>query len=259
MNEDFPFPDTPGSPGSSGSSGSSGSTSFPVTPPAPVSPTPHSDDAGKPGMALPLLLFLISVFFWDTIFIWPIKILTVFFHELSHGLAAVFTGGSILRIELSANEGGVCWNQGGIRWIVLSAGYLGSLLWGGALFLTASRTRLDRYIVQGLAFLLIGVTFVYVRTLFGFLFGLITGLAMLGFARKFGEVACDQFLRYLGLTSMFYVILDIKSDLISRTVAESDAARLGSMIGVPGWLIGGVWFLIALVISYHVIRKSTEP
>lgn len=76
------------------------------------------------GMVLPVILFLAALYFWDTAVVLPVKYLTVFFHELSHGLAAVLTGGQIVRIELSRNLGGVCWTAGGIRFIVITAGYL---------------------------------------------------------------------------------------------------------------------------------------
>ena len=52
-----------------------------------------------------------------------LKILVVFFHELSHGLAAIGSGGEIDHIEVVAREGGVCYTRGGSRfralWLVL--------------------------------------------------------------------------------------------------------------------------------------------
>ena len=50
-----------------------------------------------------LILITVIVFMlWGTPVVYPLKILVVFMHELSHGLAAVFTGGSIEAISLSA-------------------------------------------------------------------------------------------------------------------------------------------------------------
>jgi len=43
-----------------------------------------------------LLITLVAILFlWNTWVVYPLKILVVFFHELSHGLMAVVTGGSI--------------------------------------------------------------------------------------------------------------------------------------------------------------------
>ncbi len=256
MDEPFPFPDVPAVP--------------PPSPSSPPPPSPSSLGGGGAraapeeklplgGMGLPLILFALSVWFWDSMAVYPIKILTVFFHELSHGLAAVATGGSMHSIELTADQGGLCWTAGGIRWVVLSAGYLGSLIWGSGLLWLAAKTRWDREIVQTLGLMMIGVTAVYVRTGFGIAFGLGFGLALLALARQFGETVCDQFLRYVGLTSSFYVILDIKSDLIDRNIPQSDAFRLGEMLHLPGWVVGVGWMVVAVWLTFRVLESTMKP
>ena len=75
-------------------------------------------------------IILLDHVFWDTIIIYPLKILTVFFHELSHALAAIVTGGKVLEIVLVPEQGGHCLIAGGNGFLVSSAGYLGSLIWG---------------------------------------------------------------------------------------------------------------------------------
>ncbi len=76
-----------------------------------------------------------------------------------------------------AQAGGLGVTRGGNRFVTLSAGYLGSLLWGGAILLIAARTHLDRWASAVLGLGLIGISVVYVRPLlsFGFLFGLAAG------------------------------------------------------------------------------------
>ncbi len=61
---------------------------------------------------------------WRTWAVWPFKIPVVFFHELSHGIAAILTGGSIDHIEVVKEQGGLCVTRGGHRFWTLSAGYL---------------------------------------------------------------------------------------------------------------------------------------
>ena len=225
--------------------------------------TPLPGNVGQPklplgGLGIPVIMFLVTVYFWQSALFFPIKMLTVLFHEMSHGFSAVLTGGSMHQINLSQDLGGACWTAGGIRWIVLSAGYLGSLLWGSGLLLVASHTRYDRQVVQVLGALLAAVTIVYVRPFvsFGFIFGLVMAGAFLLFAKHFGEIACDQMLRYIGLTSSFYVILDIKSDLIDRNIPCSDAYRMGEMLMLPGWVVGIGWMLLALFLTWQVLRSA---
>ena len=60
----------------------------------------------------------------------PFNWLESFFHELSHGLAAIITGGKILQIELFSNGAGLCTTQGGIAFIIAFSGYAGAVGWG---------------------------------------------------------------------------------------------------------------------------------
>ncbi len=209
-------------------------------------------------MVLPFILFLTALYFWDSAVVLPVKYLTVFFHELSHGLAAVLTGGQIVRIELSRNLGGVCWTAGGIRFIVITAGYLGSLLWGCSILIAAVKTRYDQQITAGLGVLLLVVTAIWVRNLEGVIISVLSGAGLLALAAYSNEKVCDQFLKFLGLTSCFYVLIDIKEDLIDRSVHGSDAHKIGQMLHIPDWLVGVVWLIIAIVITWKVLAYSLK-
>lgn len=218
-----------------------------------------SDPAGRlplAGMGIPVVLFVISLMLWDSMLVFPFKILTVFFHELSHGLAAVVTGGSIEGISLSTDQSGFCVTRGGSRWLILTAGYLGSLAWGSTLLLAAARTRHDRAITKFLGAGMLVITVFYVRSLFGFFFCAAFGAALFHLGRKGSEVICDQFLRYLGLTSCYYVLIDIKSDLIDRSIPTSDAYRLAEMWHLPPILVGIGWLGLALFISWKTIKAA---
>lgn len=197
-----------------------------------------------------LIALLVAIgLLWDTVLVYPIKILVVFFHELSHGLAAVLTGGSIVKIELSAAQGGLCVTRGGSRFLTLTAGYLGSLLWGGAILLSAAHTRWDRWIAGALGALVISITIIFVRPIlsFGVLFGLCAGAALMLSGWKLSEQVNDTLLRLIGLTSCLYAPLDIKSDILDRPHLRSDAVMLGELTGIPGVVWGVIWIGVALL------------
>jgi len=77
----------------------------------------------------------------------PLKILVVFLHEASHALAALLTGGSVDEMSLSILEGGHVISRGGNLFLIISAGYVGSLLLGAGLFVIALQTRADKVLV----------------------------------------------------------------------------------------------------------------
>ena len=111
-------------------------------------------------LGAPLVAAVVVLAAWDSVFVWPLRLFVVFLHEVSHGLAAVATGGAIVRIELSPAEGGLCVTRGGSRFVVLSAGYLGSLAWGVVILLLGARGRRDRQAVAALGLMTLVVTLI---------------------------------------------------------------------------------------------------
>ncbi len=205
-------------------------------------------------------LMVVVVFFWSSLAVYPLKILVVFFHELSHGLAALLTGGSIERIELVAQEGGLCVTSGGNRFVLLTAGYLGSLVWGGLILLLASRTRIDRAVSIVLGLILVAVSVFFIRPFlgFGFFFGLLAGLALGATGVLLSEGVNDYLLRVIGLTSCMYAVLDIKSDIIDRPGIRSDAAMLSDLTGLPTLFWGFVWIAVAVVAAFFFLLLACK-
>ncbi len=212
-----------------------------------------------------LALMLVAVVLWNTVLLYPLKILVVFFHELSHGLAGVLTGGSIEQIFVSKEEGGFCVIAGGNRFLTLTAGYLGSLVWGGAILVLAARTEYDKWILKSLGGLIILVALVFVRPIlsFGFLYCLTSGTAMLAIAIYLPPAVSDYLLKLIGLTSCLYAILDIKSDILDRPESRSDAWHLAQHTGLPVWFWGILWISIAALGAFGFLllasRKSRSP
>jgi len=210
------------------------------------------------GAVVTSLVALVALLLWDTPVVYPLKVLVVLLHEISHGLAAVATGGAIERIELSANEGGVCVTRGGSRFLILGAGYLGSLLWGALFLVLGARTRLDRPVLAVLGFGLLAVTVVYVRSLFGFTYGVLAGAALVAVAVALPAAVSDALLRLLGVVSCLYVVRDIASDLLLRDIPGSDANALASLTGIPGVVWGGVWIVAAVLCVAAALRASLK-
>ncbi len=194
---------------------------------------------------------------WDTPVVYPLKIFVVMLHEISHGIASVATGGTIERIVLDPAEGGACYCGGGNAFLTLSAGYLGSLLWGVILLSAAGASRIsNRFLIFAVGVLVVALTALYVRNGFGLLFGLGFGTALLIAGRKLGPGASRVVLTALGLTSCLYAILDIKSDVIDRPHLRSDAAMLAEMTGISTVTWGVIWIGIAVLVSALFFRRA---
>ena len=147
-------------------------------------------------------------FMWNTSLVYPLKIFVVLLHEISHGIASVLTGGTIERITLDPRQGGACYCGGGNNFLTLSAGYLGSLLWGGAMFSAARADWVKTEWVNGfIGVMVIGLTLLFVRTGFGDNRDTLTG-------RGIDVVECC-------------------ASVTERTVDEQFQRRHGRML--PGW------------------------
>ena len=198
-------------------------------------------------------------YLWDTPVVYPLKVFVVLLHEISHAMMAVATGGRIERIVLDPNQGGACYCPGGSAFLTLSAGYLGSLAWGGLLISAGQMKRINsRWVTGAVGLLVMGLTIAYVRPLFGFgfWFGFAFGSALVLGAVRLAPDVNRGILLTLGLTSCLYAILDIKSDVIDRPDLQSDAAMLGDLTGIQTMVWGVLWIAVAVLASAWLFQWS---
>ncbi|MEL6685275.1 MAG: M50 family metallopeptidase [Pseudomonadota bacterium] len=192
---------------------------------------------------------------WQTAAIVPLKILIVFFHEASHAIATLLTGGEVVSLSVSADQGGLVLSRGGSRFWTLTAGYLGSLLIGVTLLIAATKTTWDRQIMALTGIITLVIAGFYVREVFALGFTIGTGIAMIAAAAMLNHSVNDMILRVIGLTSMIYVPYDIFSDTIARSNLRSDARMLAEEFGGTTVMWGGLWLVISLIIIWWSIRR----
>ncbi len=202
------------------------------------------------------LIFLLGLITlcWEYPILYPLKLLVVFFHESSHALATLLTGGSVKEFAINQQQGGHVISQGGNAFIILSAGYIGSLLWGVGIYIASVKSLYDKTIMRVLGLSIILITVLLSSTVFSWLFGLLSGGAMLLMAKFLADEYNDFALRLIGLTSMMYAPLDIYSDTISRHHLQSDAYFLAEYTGGTTLLWGSLWILISVIVIFYCLR-----
>lgn len=193
-------------------------------------------------------LILAIFFLWNYPVLYPLKLLVVFFHESSHALMTVATGGSVEALVIDPMQGGHVISLGGNRFLTLSAGYLGSLVWGVVIYLIAVRTSLDKALMILLGIIIIAITVFFIRELFALTFAGVMGVVLILMGWKLPMEINDLVLRVIGMTNMIYVPYDIYSDTIARSELASDAFMLAEEFGGATWLWGGVWLVVSLVL-----------
>ena len=201
-------------------------------------------------IALTVVVFAL----WSTPVVVPLKLLVVFFHELSHALVAILTGGRVESLSVNFQQGGEVWTRGGSRFLTLSAGYLGSLAMGVGLLLVALRGRADRVVLGTMGAVMLVVLVLYVRDIPAALIVAATGAALLAASRFLADHFCDLILRIIGLSSLIYVPYDIFDDTLRRADLRSDARMLAEEVGGTTMIWGVLWLLVSLVVIGLCVR-----
>ncbi|MSR37195.1 MAG: M50 family peptidase [Gemmatimonadetes bacterium] len=192
---------------------------------------------------------------WETPLVYPLKIFVVLLHELSHAIAIWATGGSVDRIVLDPLQGGETWGRGGSVFLSLSAGYLGSLLWGTALVTAAHWKKVHAGAISGLiGASVVALSIFYVRSGFGLVFGIIFGISLMASGFRLPDLWNRRVVLVLGMTSCLYAVLDIKSDILDRPHLPSDAAMLAEVTGIPTIFWGVLWIGLALAVCTLLFR-----
>ena len=195
---------------------------------------------------------------WTSPVIQPVKIMVVLFHEMSHGLVALITGGEIMNISVTQDEGGQCETEGGIVAMIMSAGYLGSMFFGGVLLYLSKFRSYVPVVYTMLTLVLAAAIVTVIRDSYtrAFATGLAATFIVLGLlAPTF--LSCFV-LRALGTISCLYTIYDIYGDVLasssSGSALENDANVFANLTGIPPNVVGFMWLAVSVVFFFFVLR-----
>lgn len=92
---------------------------------------------------------LFTMFFMNSSIVKPMKLISIFIHEMGHASAAWLTGGKVDKIEVYENEGGVTNFRNGWKPAIIPAGYVGVSFWGGV-FVALSGDKIGSTIAAGI-------------------------------------------------------------------------------------------------------------
>lgn len=204
--------------------------------------------------AILILLGIIIVFLWDTWLIYPVKLFVVLLHEMSHGISAILTGGSIKSIEFNSYLGGKCSTLGGNEFIVASTGYIGSLVLGSILYLTSYSHQKSLIVCTTYAVVILLFTTSFISGSFAIIFALIVSVLLYVSPRFFNQILHSYLIRFIGFSSALYVLADIKEDLLTNDLRITDAHIIADITGTSPILWGLLWFTIAIVVIFFLLR-----
>ena len=198
---------------------------------------------------------------WLGWLVYPFRLFGTFVHELSHGLAAIATGGDFVRFAVSPDLSGVAHSAGGIRIVVASAGYVGSAIFGGLLLAAHARLLSARSLlfVLGVGFALLCLLFV--RNLFGIAGALAITAALFAAALRLPAGWRDTLVDVLALQLILdgYNSLFTVFTLARNGATETDAHTMATLTLLPATWWAVIWMLVSTAVLVTVLRLALRP
>jgi len=197
----------------------------------------------------------------------PIRLFVTFIHETGHALAALATFGGVNRVGLDWSGSGVTFTRGGWGFVISSAGYLATTLYGAALLLMLRRERNARKIAIGT-----GVLFLLITAFFGgnplaWLVGLVFGIGCLFLGLKAKPRLVHFCMSFLAVQCLLNAFYDLRALLYlsafdpafptdARNMSEATGGFLPPVFWALGWvLLSAVVVVATLAVYYRSLRE----
>jgi hypothetical protein len=211
----------------------------------------------------------VSLFFWNTLPVYPFRLLVTLMHESGHALMTVLLGGHVQSMTISPTQGGLTQSvYPASLWrgmLIDSAGYVGSAISGAALLWAAGRIRSGRLLLASLIAWMLAVAIAWVPLIpprqSGALveasgYGRGDGLFTLAFIALLSGVFFliawkgalwlrQMLLVFIATLSCFFALQDLKR-LLGYDVGASDAMSMAQLTHIPAVIWAGLWMLMSL-------------
>lgn len=213
------------------------------------------------GMAA-LAAVVLAVIPWLGFLNYPFRLLITIVHELSHGLAALVTGGSFIRFVIFSDGSGLAYTAGGWRMLVIPAGYLGAALFGAVLIRLGRNHRWSRLAMAVIGLVMIlctlryGIPSIFTDQMLG---GVLTTISGVFFGSLFLLVALKAssswivFLLHFvairtGLAAFSDIITVIGLSIPFVAPVRTDAQSMADLTFIPAMVWAVVWAAVAFLL-----------
>jgi hypothetical protein len=218
-----------------------------------------------------VLAAAVSLFLWQTVWLYPLRLLVTLMHESGHALTAWAVGAHVSSVTVSPTTGGLTHHSAtGSLWknlLISSGGYMGSSVAGALLLVAAGRMRSGRLLLWGLVAWMVGVAVLWVPLLPPapsatsaqftgssrvdgvFTLGFIAGMAaLLGLIAWKGPVWLRRgAVLWIAVLSCLLALQDIKGLLgVGLEAGASDAHNMARLTWLPAPFWAAVWMALSL-------------
>ncbi len=198
--------------------------------------------------------------------LYPFKLFVTFVHEGGHALATLATFGEVQEIKIFSDTSGLTYSRGGFSIIIASAGYLASTIFGAILLLFGRHAKYAKGVIFVVAFLMLSLTFLFMKGFFGWIVGLII-VAVLGVTAFFASARVAHFfLNFLAVQCCLNALYDLRVlfELSATTREASDAMNMQRLTLIPAVVWASLWLLLSAGVlwialkQYFKVREKNE-
>ena len=216
----------------------------------------HDRDAKTYLLGASAISIVLSFIPFAGFLVYPFKLFVTFIHEGGHALAALGTLGSVERIAINPDTSGLTLSLGGMPIIISSAGYLTSTLFGAALLLIGRNGKHAKTALGLIAVLILALTLVWVKGLFGLIVGVGLTAVLILFAAAANPKVAHFFLSFLAVQCCLNALYDLKTlFLISAITSQSsDAVNMQRLTFIPAMVWALLWLGMSLVVLWVTLK-----
>lgn len=228
-------------------------------------------DSGKQEITVLVVLAVVTIILWHSPYggylLYPFTILSTWFHEMGHGLAAMAFGHEFERLVIYPDGSGYALHlaEGDPPRIAMAsiaaAGLLGPTV-AGCLLILASRTqRATKVALAVLGAVLLGSTLIWVRSMTGWLVLPALGVFSLWlafFARAQHKHFAVQFLGVQGCISIYrdFGYMFSEGGMLGGMPQISDTGHIAQALFLPYWFWGGVISAMIAAMVFWSLRVA---
>lgn len=229
-----------------------------------VEPGSQAEQVGRLLLAGAIVIFLPALPF-GAYLIYPFVILTTWFHEMGHGLAALAMGQDFQQLMIFANGSGVAESRVDpnasvfVKAAIAAGGPLGPSVAGAGLIMASAHRKAWRPALWGVALAILASVIIYVRSPVGYAVLPVTAAGLAVIAWKAPDGFARFALQFLGVIAAMSMLADF--DYLFTEVAViggqsilSDTGAIEAALVLPHW----VWAILLLLTSIVMIGGSLK-
>ncbi|MDH7446209.1 M50 family metallopeptidase [Aquimarina sp. 2201CG14-23] len=211
-----------------------------------------------------IILWQLPYFGWVQ---YPFRLLGTWFHEMGHGLTALFVGGSFEFLEIYENGGGVAYYHLGGSYLpsfvgnalVAVGGLLGPAIVGALLIISARSHKTSMVALRILIGIMILSLLLWIRSFWGI--AVLTSFAVFLFvitlfkSRRLEEII----ILFLGLQSVLSTYLQLDY-LFTKQFERDGVIQISDTQAIAENTIGTywIWAILIIMISVYLLWKSFQ-